>query len=612
MKQRTTATLWNLYGPTETAVEAIAAQIDSHDPRCSVPLGKPIMGAQVFVIDDALRTVPDTVSGQLAIAGRGLARGYLNRPELTAERFIQLHLGGGRTVPAYLSGDRGRRLRNGQFEFLGRADYQVKLRGYRIELQEIEQQLLTHPLVAQAVVIMVDADTPSAQLVGYICLREVVSDRTLVATQIRSDISTRLPAYKMPVQLVVLDDLPMTSSGKVDRKRLPRGVIVATQRTMVTASTPLEQYLAAAWCESLKVEQVSVDQNFFELGGSSLQAAMLTAKLTGELGVHVPTSLLFDLADISQVAQRLVHLYEVQIAERFGMSSVTAYVARRESKLSDNESGQPDSMHPLLAPLKWTGDQRPIFMVHPPGGIVMCYRELAARVEPRQPLIAIRSRGLHGHEPLPNSIEEAARDYIGAIRSFQPTGPYRLGGWSLGGLFALEMATQLLASGVAVEQLLLLDTAIPDGAAQLVPSEVLVSAGREYGVNLSLRELNDLHPDEQLPLLWQHAKSLGVLREETPPEVVTQVLQDLKSLFHHHMELATRYQVQPYAGEITLIRPREVPFEQSLSPDRGWGFVAQSVKVRYVSGHHHSMVQMPHVIELAAAIELVPSEQPIT
>ena len=219
---------------------------------------------------------------------------------------------------------------------------------------------------------------------------------------------------------------------------------------------------------------------------------------------------------------------------------------------------------------------------------------------------------MHGHEPLPNSIEEAARDYIGAIRSFQPTGPYRLGGWSLGGLFALEMATQLLASGVAVEQLLLLDSAIPDGAAQLVPSEELVSAGREYGVNLSLRELNDLHPDEQLPLLWQHAKSLGVLREETPPEVVTQVLQDLKSLFHHHMELATRYQVQPYAGEITLIRPREVPFEQPLSPDRGWGFVAQSVKVRYVSGHHHSMVQMPHVIELAAAIELVPSEQPIT
>jgi thioesterase domain-containing protein len=338
---------------------------------------------------------------------------------------------------------------------------------------------------------------------------------------------------------------------------------------------------------------------------------MLTAKLTTDLGVHVPTSLLFDLADISQVAQRLAQLYEVEIAERFDMSSVTAYVARRDSKSSYHALGQPDSIHPLLAPLKSTGDQRPIFMVHPPGGIVMCYRELAARVDPRQPLIAIRSRGLHGHEPLPDSIEEAARDYISALQSYQPTGPYRLGGWSLGGLFALEMATQLLASGVAVEQLLLLDTAVPDGAAQLVPNEELVSAGREYGLNLSLRELNELHPDEQLPLLWQHAKSLGVLREETPPEIVTQVLQDLKSLFHHHMELATRYQVRPYPGEITLIRPSEVPFEQPLAPDRGWRFVAQIVKVRYVSGHHHSMVQMPHVIELAAAIELVPSEQPL-
>jgi len=184
-----------------------------------------------------------------------------------------------------------------------------------------------------------------------------------------------------------------------------------------------------------------------------------------------------------------------------------------------------------------------------------------------------------------------------------------LGGWSLGGLFALEMADQLMSSGANVEQLLLIDTTIPDGTAQLVPSRELVSAGREYGVNLSLNELNALHPDEQLPVLWQHAKSLGVLQEETPPEVVTQVLNDLKSLFHHHMELATRYQVRPYPGKITLIRPTEVPFEQHVSPDRGWRFIAQSVSVRYVSGHHHSMVQMPHVIELATAIEVGYGEQ---
>ncbi len=604
VKKRTHAELWNFYGPTETAVEAIAALVDSHDERCSVPLGEPISGVQVYIVDDGLRVLPDTVPGQLAICGRGLARGYLNLPALTAERFVQLDVGNGQLVRAYLTGDRGRKLRNGQFEFLGRKDHQVKVRGYRIELQEIEQHLVAHPLVKQAVVIVSDSDSPSAQLVGYVCLREPSNEQALVMAQIRRDLATRLPAYKVPVHLVVLEALPMTSSGKVDRKRLPQVVVEAAQRTIVAPTTPLEEYLAAAWRESLKLETVSIDQNFFDLGGSSLQAAILTAKLTEGLGVHVPTSLLFDLADISHIAQRLVQLYEVNIAERFGMGAVTAYTVRRDASSSQPGISNTGSMHPLVAPLKTTGNRRPIFMIHPPGGIVMCYRELATRVDPQQPLYAIRSRGLHGREELPQSIEEAARDYIVAIQSVDPSGPYRLGGWSLGGLFALEMATQLLTDGVEVEQLLLLDTAIPDGAEQLVPIQELVSAGREYGVNLTLSELNLLHPDEQLPLLWQHAKSLGVLHEETPPEVVTQVLNDLKSLFHHHMELATRYQVRAYPGEITLVRPTEVPFDQGLSADRGWRFIAKNVDVRYVSGHHHSMVKMPHVIELAAAIEV--------
>lgn len=604
VRKRTHAQLWNFYGPTETAVEAIAAQIDSHDERCSVPLGKPVSGASVFVVDEAHRILPDTIPGQLAIAGKGLARGYLNLPEFTAERFVQLKLEDGSETRAYLTGDRGRRLSNGQFEFLGRIDFQVKLRGYRIELQEIEQHLVAHPLVAQAVVIVRDPDSASAQLVGYVCLREPTDDMERIAALIRHDLSTRLPSYKVPVQLIVLDQLPMTSSGKVDRKRLPRVTSEVASRKILPPTTPLEEFLAAAWSESLKLDVVSVDQNFFDLGGSSLQAAMLTAKLTEKLGIHVPTSLLFDLASISQVAQRLVQLYEVQIAERFGMGSVTAYAARSEATSIHNHLRKVDSRHPLIAPLKATGSRRAIFMIHPPGGIVMCYRELAARIDPHQPLYAIRSRGLHGHEDLPKSIEEAATDYIVAMRSIQPDGPYRLGGWSLGGLFALEMANQLLDSCDQVEQLLLLDTAMPDGASQFVPSSELISAGHEYGVNMSLSELNALHPDEQLPLLWEHAKTLGVLQEETPPEVVTQVLKDLKSLFHHHMKLATIYQVRPYAGEITLIRPTEVPFEQAISPDRGWRYIAQNVVVRFVSGHHHSMVQMPHVIELAAAIEL--------
>ena len=231
VKQRSRATLWNFYGPTEAAVEAIAAQIDSHDERCSVPLGRPISGVNVFVVDDKLRIMPDTVAGQLAITGRGLARGYLNLPQLTAERFVQLNVGNGQQVRAYLTGDCGRKLRNGQFEFLGRTDHQVKLRGYRIELQEIEEHLLAHPLVAQAAVVVSEQNSPSAQLVGYVSLRHPAENPKATAAQIRRDIATRLPAYKVPVQLLVLDALPLTSSGKVDRKKLPPVTIETSQQS---------------------------------------------------------------------------------------------------------------------------------------------------------------------------------------------------------------------------------------------------------------------------------------------------------------------------------------------------------------------------------------------
>jgi thioesterase domain-containing protein len=135
-----------------------------------------------------------------------------------------------------------------------------------------------------------------------------------------------------------------------------------------------------------------------------------------------------------------------------------------------------------------------------------------------------------------------------------------------------------------------------------VPETDRVNVGLEYGVNYTLTELRDLHPDEQLPFLWEHAKTLGVLHDETPPEVVAQVLNDLKSLFHLHMELTTRYTPAWYAGEITLIRPKDVPFELKVSEDRGWRSLARTVNVHFVGGHHHSMVQMPHVVDLADLI----------
>src|SRR5262249_35135082 len=261
----------------------------------------------------------------------------------------------------------------------------------------------------------------------------------------------------------------------------------------------------------------------------------------------------------------------------------------------------------LIVPLQPEGSGRPWFMVHPPGGIVVCYHALAQAMGRERPFYGIRSRGLHGETELPDRVEEMAAEYRAAVRAVQPQGPYLLGGWSAGGLFALEMAQQLLAEGEAIGILAFLDTTPP--AAQDPAADL---AGREYGLERSLEELAQLGPDEQLPFLWQHALRLGLIDAGVPLQVAQQVLDDLKRLFHHHMVLTDNYVVRPYPGRIILFRPSDAPFAVPTPPDRGWGSLAAGVDVHLVPGQHHSMVKEPHVQvlarELAACLRQAESE----
>lgn len=619
VRQVSRARFWNFYGPTEAAIEATACEVTEHDGRRPVPIGNPIDGVEVLVLDSLHRPVPPTVPGELAIGGAGLARGYLNQPALTAEKFIPHPLDPHGNSRVYLTGDLGRILPNGSVEFLGRSDHQVKLRGYRLELGEIEAVLESHPMVERAAVRVVDAGTPKAQLQAFVSLAlpqltstsasDLLGETTDGAAnvgaafliQLKRYVARQLPAYKVPAFFELLADMPLTSSGKVDRKRLPEREAGQVQVSHLLApQTELETYLAAAWKQLLEVDRLGVNQNFFDAGGSSLQAAMLTSHLSQDLGIHVPTALVFDLADIAQMAARLVELYEPVMRQRFGDECIDQQI----QLASQGQTGTAGRENPLLAALKPTGDRPPLFMVHPPGGIVTCYRELAKQLDERQPLYAIRSRGLHGHEDLPASLQEMADDYLTAVRSIQPQGPYLLGGWSLGGLVAYEMARQLISDGHSVSRLVLLDTTIPEGSTDVVPAVELVNVGREYGIELNLEQLGELSPEEQLPFLWEHAKSLGVLDDDSPAEVVARVLEDLQSLFHHHLNLATQYQLAPLQVDIDLFRPSEVPFDLQVSPDRGWRHLARWVNVRFVPGHHHSMVQPPHVQQLAQQISL--------
>ncbi|MEM6363059.1 MAG: SDR family NAD(P)-dependent oxidoreductase [Planctomycetota bacterium] len=609
IRMGTDAQIWNCYGPTEASVEATAYRIDDLHDRRHIPVGKPADGTDVVVLKSkrlaAPEFVPDTVVGEIALVGDGLANGYLGDPELTDTVFVTLPDG----RRAYRTGDQGRRRVDGLIEVIGRIDRQIQVGGYRIEPVEVETVLRDHVSVAQAAVVPRTISDVEL-LVAYVELETSLSDMAIPKANSDAELSTRdiviairhhlaehLPPYKRPKRIEVVSKLPISASGKVDLASLPKSdASWMDDETVTPPSTSLEKFLAKAWGETLGVDQIGVSQNFFEYGGTSLQAAMLTNRLSEHLAVHVPSSLLFDLADISSMAQRLTQLYPKELRSQFDDESVRFY----DGKVFAHQ--RVTKRDHLIAPLKPTGDQTPIFMVHPPGGIVVCYRELANAMPDDQPLFAIRSQGLHGRENLPESMTDMAAEYVDAIRSRQASGPYIIGGWSIGGIIASEVVRQLLDSQNDVKRLILLDTSIPSGASDLVPKEDQANVGLEYGIDLTLDELVELKPEEQLPFLWQHAERMGMLDDSTPPDVAAKAIDDLKHLFHHHLELARVHRIKPIKVDALLVRPSEIPFDVGGSADRGWSHLLRRVDVETIPGHHHSMVQMPAAEKLADVI----------
>jgi amino acid adenylation domain-containing protein len=591
----------NLYGPTEVAIDATAWECRQGGDRSLIPIGRPIANVQVYVLDRQQRLVPVGVPGELYIGGAGLARGYLNDDALTSERFIADPFRGVADARLYRTGDRCRWLADGNLEFLGRLDQQVKLRGYRIEIGEIEAILATHPTVHEGAVI-VHGQEGAQRLVAYVSAR---AGAGMPATELlRRYLRERLPEYMVPSSFVLLPALPRTPSGKVDRKALPAPLAerATANHSFVMPKTPLEEFLAGLWRELLGVQQIGVLDNFFDLGGNSIQGAVLINRLQEKLGEQIYTIALFDSPTIAGLARYLIQKCPNTIRRLFGPESLdeSEQPASSEQPVATGRS----PTNELLVLLQPHGTLPPCFMVHPPGGIVVCYQALAHRLGDERPFYGIRSRGLHGETEVPPSLELMAAEYVAALRTLQPSGPYHLGGWSMGGIVAYEMAQQLLEQGQTVGTLALLDTTIPYNEANAAYAEDAEQSAREYGLDLTLEELDKLGPDEQLPYLWQHVQRLGLVDSQTPLPLVQQILDDLKRLFHAHIQLGSEYVLRPYRGKITLFRPLESPVVVDTPKDRNWSKLADAVEVHFVPGHHHTMVKEPHVQTLAQQLKL--------
>lgn len=585
----------NLYGPTETAVEATYWTCDPDDVNVSHRIGQPIANARAYVLDPDGKPLPVGVLGELYVGGAGIARGYLNDPDLTAERFLPDPFSEKLGARMFRTRDACRWIDGGSLEFSGRLDDQVKLRGYRIELGEIESALTSHENVLEAAVAVRETSSGESHLVAYFVAYDEAA--TIAAEQLQRDLKRKLPAYMIPTFFEQLSALPRTRTGKLDRRVLPACSFELTRSRSeyVAPETPLEEFLAEVWSEMLEVNRIGVEDSFYDLGGSSIQGAMLASRLQKKLGHKIRLAALFEMTTITELSRFLAESYPDTVADHFGSQSLPESLrsaAARQRRAAQQTAGELNPAD-LVVPLQPSGNRTPLFMVHPPGGIVVCYQQLARRLGQDQPTYGIRARGLHGEE-MPSRLEDMAAEYVAAIRTVQPSGPYYLGGWSLGGVVAYDMAQQFVAVGEHVRVLALLDTTIPSGEANQQYSED-ESSGIEYGLDLSMEELAALDPDEQLPYLWNHAQKLGVIDEDSSPEVVAQILDDLKRIFHTHIQLATDYALQPYSGRITLFRPEDAPVQVATARDRGWGQLSTDVDVHFVPGLHHTMVKEPHV-----------------
>jgi acyl-coenzyme A synthetase/AMP-(fatty) acid ligase/acyl carrier protein len=300
--------LVNMYGITETTVHVTYRPLSMADVNSTASvIGRPLPDLQVYLLDQYLQPVPVGVPGEMYVGGAGVAKGYLNRPELTTERFISSPFEHSNKL--YKTGDLARYWPNGELEYLGRIDNQVKIRGFRIELGEIEALLASHPQIWETVVLVWDDTAGDKRLVAYIVPQPEI---TIIIDEIRQFLKAKLPDYMVPNAFVILEALPLTTNGKIDRRALPPPNLDISDK-YVAPSTPIEEILVNIWSEVLKVEKVGINDNFFELGGHSLLATQLVAQIRDRLKIELPLRQLFNTATLAELAQGIEQLKQEKL-----------------------------------------------------------------------------------------------------------------------------------------------------------------------------------------------------------------------------------------------------------------------------------------------------------
>ncbi|ATB34119.1 MupA/Atu3671 family FMN-dependent luciferase-like monooxygenase [Melittangium boletus] len=555
----------NMYGPTETTIWSSFHQMVRGESV--LPIGRPIDDTRMYLVDKGLRPVPVGVPGELLIGGEGVTRGYLDRPELTAERFIPDPFGNEPGTRLYRTGDLARYLPDGRIEFLGRLDHQVKVRGVRIELGEIEAALRQHPEVRQAVVLARADGSGEVNLVAYVVGQSATG---VTSSALRSFLLDKLPAAMIPSHFVRLEALPLTPNKKLDVRALPAPDAPGPELPAdhVAPKDALELELASIWEELFDVRPMSVTRGFFQMGGHSLLAVRMMSRLRARFGRPFPVSLLFQADTIQQLAA---------VLRQQGVALESGPLVRIQEK----------------------GDKPPLFFVHPTGGDVLCYAALAGQLGPQQPFYALQSLV----DEQAASVEQLAARYLEEVRKIRPAGPYRLGGWSTGGLLAQAMARRLEESGEQVELLMLLETWAPETYQHADEPRALMAwfatdvLGGQGAARLDPARLDAPDEKARLGYVFERAQALGAL-----PGVDLAELEQRFRVFAKNAQALSRYRPAPYRGKVVFLQAEEaVPLAGDSLPDpwTSWRDNLAQAQLLRVPGSHYSMLQGSHVQTVA-------------
>ncbi|MEO1134333.1 MAG: amino acid adenylation domain-containing protein, partial [Cyanobacteria bacterium J06639_1] len=420
-------TLIDGYGPTENTTFTCCYTIPrDFDSTRSIPIGRPINGTHIYILDAALYPVPIGVSGQLYIGGDGLASGYFNQPERTAQRWIADPFTPGEKL--YATGDIVRYLADGNVEFLGRSDGQVKIRGFRIELGEIEGRLAQIPELESSLTVVREDSPEDKRIVVYAV---PVAEAGVAIADLRNALKECLPSYMMPSAYVLLERFPLTANGKIDRKALPAPHYQTTS-TQISPRTDLEKQLVRIWETELGTHPIGIDDNFFDLGGHSLLAVKILAEIETRLHLKLSINQLFQLPTISAISDHF-------------------------------SQGKETSRKTCLVLMKPGNEATPLFFIHAIGSSILFYQPLVEHLQTPRAIYGIQSAFLRDPHTSIQSIEDLSRHYIQEIQQVQSRGSYAIGGSSFGGLVAYEMARQLTQAGATVDALILFDRPAPGG-----------------------------------------------------------------------------------------------------------------------------------------------------